>query len=292
MISIIIPTYERHEAVVKTVLDLKKEIDMYLINLVELIIIDQSVDENPILIEIAKNTCGSIRYIKLKEPGLPNARNIGIHSAKGNICIFLDDDVIVSPRFIREHEKLYADPLVGAVAGRVVEANKKSINNQTPSNMCGINIFGRACPNLGGNTQEEVAAFRGGNFSFRKCITERIGYFDLRYEGSALLEESDYAYRIRKSGYKIIFSPEAELFHLELPSGGCRQKSELETQYWRLRNTTLFYLKNMPRVTFPLFVLTFLTIAGLKAKGSWSEFSYLISGFRDGYLAYSARLQE
>ena len=291
MISVIIPTYERHEAVIRTVVDLKNEIVTYLRDEAELIVVDQSAKENFRLIEIEKNSGDFIRYLKIEEAGLPNARNVGIRYAKGEICVFLDDDVIVSPCFIREHLKLYADPLVGAVAGKVTEKNKKSIQTITPSNMCAINIFGRACPNLGGSSQREVAAFRGGNFSFRRCIHEKIGYFDLNFEGSALLEESVYAYRIRRAGYKIIFSPAAELFHLELPSGGCRQRNLLETQYWRLRNTTLFYLKNMPRITFPLFVLTFIAIAALKSKGSASAFKFLVSGFKHGYLVYNNRRQ-
>lgn len=288
MISIIIPTYERHEAVVRTVSALIQEIKKYFFNSSELIVVDQSAEGNTKLIGIEKVSWGLLRYIRVKEPGLPNARNIGMRAAKGDICIFLDDDVIVSPKFVREHEKHYADPSVGAVAGRVIEANKKAIDKKTPSNMCGINMFGRACPNLGGNTQATVTAFRGGNFSLRKCIIEKIGFFDLRYQGSALLEETDYAYRIRKAGYRIMFSPEAELFHLELLSGGCRQKDEVATQYWRIRNTTLFYLKNKSHSTFPLFILTFSLIAGLKARGSFKNFTYLLSAFRDGYFAYKA----
>lgn len=287
MISVIVPTFERPEAVLKTVLDLKSEIDAYLRNEAEIVIIDQSVEVNEQLSDIARGSFDSVRYLKVQKPGLPNARNLGIQAARGDICLFLDDDVIVSPRFIREHDKIYCDPSVGAVAGRVEEANRKAVRDKTPANMCAINIFGRACANLGGNTRAEVSAFRGGNFSFRKALVGEIGFFDLRYGGSALLEESDFAYRIRKAGHKIIFSPDATLFHLELPSGGCRQKNELETQYWRLRNTTLFYLKNMPRLTFPLFALTFCAIALLKCRGSLRAFSQLIAGFRDGYNAYT-----
>ena len=287
MTSIIIATYERHDAIVNTVLDIREKVGDVDLDTVEVIVVDQSAEKNQRLIDLERTTLGWVRYITLDQPGLPNARNIGINLAKGEICIFVDDDVIITQDFVCEHIKLYADPSVGSVAGRVIENSKrKTIENKTPSNMFGINIFGRACPNAGGKTEISVAGFRGCNFSFKKCIVKEIGYFDLRYEGSALLEETDYAYRIRKAGHKIIFSPRAELFHLELPSGGCRQKDELKAQYWRIRNTTLFYLKNMPHLTLPLFLITFLMIALKKANSSWKNFTYLVSAFNSGYIAY------
>ncbi|PQQ34276.1 hypothetical protein C6H68_25200, partial [Photorhabdus luminescens] len=43
----------------------------------------------------------AIQYIKTVHQGIAVARNIGIHTAKGEVIILTDDDVIVNSTFVR-----------------------------------------------------------------------------------------------------------------------------------------------------------------------------------------------
>ena len=50
-----------------------------------------------------------------------------------------------------------------------------------------------------------------------------IGGFDVRYGGTAHLEETDVCMRVRALGYQMRFEPSASLTHLSLQTGGCRE---------------------------------------------------------------------
>jgi GT2 family glycosyltransferase len=83
----------------------------------------------------------------------------------------------------------------------------------------------------------------------------QTGYFDSKFSGNAIFEDTDLCFRFRKLGYKIIFDPKAELIHLAHPRGGCETRSLSQTEYYYhfLRNKTLFFLKNMKRFYLPCF---------------------------------------
>ncbi|WP_448512015.1 glycosyltransferase [Photorhabdus laumondii] len=75
----------------------------------------------------------AIQYIKTVHQGIAVARNIGIHTAKGEVIILTDDDVIVNSTFVRAHISEHRQGLEGfanviseaMVAGIPVIAEKK-----------------------------------------------------------------------------------------------------------------------------------------------------------------------
>jgi hypothetical protein len=77
-----------------------------------------------------------------------------------------------------------------------------------------------------------VLTARGGNMSCRhEIFTQHHLYFDERYRGSAVREESDFCLRLRQTGYKIWYSPAAHLIHLGEETGGCHDISTKSLQY-------------------------------------------------------------
>ena len=54
----------------------------------------------------------NIRFIQTDTPGVSNARNIALDNAKGEYVTFIDDDDLVSPRFLQElYEKATPDTI-------------------------------------------------------------------------------------------------------------------------------------------------------------------------------------
>lgn len=292
-VSIIIPTYKRDE-VVNNLLARIDQLQFKNVDKkdIQVIIVDQYNKTN-----IYRELKGcSLKFIYSELPNLPNARNIGIRncSKDTDILIFLDDDIEIDENFVDAHLKEYNDPSIGAVAGKVIERGSedlvsiKNITGNTPKNMYGINFLGIYYPNRGGDTKEYVLSFPGGNFSIRRDIAEKIGFFDVRFQGSFQLEETDYAYRIRKAGYKIIFSPEASLIHLRIVTGGCRTDSFLTKHYWRVHNTALFMLKHK-LITAPLFFLIFpvmLIKIMVKFKYGFAKGLYIYKGMFAGIKSF------
>jgi GT2 family glycosyltransferase len=93
--------------------------------------------------------------------------------------------------------------------------------------------------------------------SFRKRAISRAGGFDGRFGGSAHLEETDLACRVRAAGCRLVFEPAASLVHILEPAGGCRPKNLRDWFFWYGHNCCLFYRKNFPRWFFPVLAAAF-----------------------------------
>ena len=89
-ISLIIPTYNRQETVLKTLDFLKlQNCEDY-----EVIVVDQTKLTHPQLVKFKfEDSTVKYKYSHIEEIGLPNARNIGADIASNDILIYIDDDV-------------------------------------------------------------------------------------------------------------------------------------------------------------------------------------------------------
>ena len=93
--SVIIPTYNRNDILINTIVQFENQSDLNF----ELLIIDQS--EYPQeKISLYKSSNYEYKYINLKTIGLPNARNHGAEEARGDILIFIDDSGKSSPKHL------------------------------------------------------------------------------------------------------------------------------------------------------------------------------------------------
>jgi len=123
--------------------------------------------------------------------------------------------------------------------------------------------------------------------SFRRELLERVGGFDERLIGTSSFDDADMALRIKKLGYKIVFSPQACLKHVFADKGGCRDMDFAEKMYWYYRNLTILYLKYMKRIFLPLVLLRQCigvcrrSLASRDCKTFLFSTMGLICGFRD-----------
>lgn len=252
LISVIIPTYGREEPLKDTIVDvLQQDYPHY-----EVIVVDQTPVHQPEIQAFLdqKSSEGKIRLFKLQWASLPGARNFAVRRAKGEILLFLDDDVKLEPGFLSAHAKNYDRAEVGAVAGRVFDRMKLSdhapgleIQDLPPEAFdpgiawYHINLVHTVKP-------QRVLSARGCNMSYRREIFEKHDlWFDERFRGSAVREESDFCLRLRKTGLIVWYDPDAHLVHLGEETGGCHDISTKSLQYQITfyHNHFLMGLKNL-----------------------------------------------
>lgn len=256
-VSLVVPTVDRPEALY----NLLRHLEHQSVRPFEVVVVDQSARE-----DVRSAAVPGVRMIRIAERGLPNARNVGARASRGDVLLFVDDDIIPDPGLVRFHAERYADPSVAGVGGRVVggyDGADGTVGRFDP-------VRGTVVRNFGATSSCEVDHLPGGNMSFRRAVFDRVGGFDVAFGGSAIGEETDFCLRARAAGFRFVFEPRAAVEHLHLPTGGCREPDFARWVYWHAHNTTLFALRHARRAAWPLFLAGRLARLGMWAVGRGS----------------------
>jgi GT2 family glycosyltransferase len=260
-VSVVIPTLNRgrlfHDTVRQVVAQPFPDFDLWLV--------DQSDPAQRAANEalVADLADPRIRYLHLPVKGLPNARNEALARIDCRVVLFLDDDVILlADDFLGAHLGPYADARVGGVSGRIVE---RSVRPNAKEVAAHLSPGGRTLTNMWGTAPVELLGLKGANMSYRMEAVRQVGGFDRNYVGTALLEDTDYSWRIHRAGWTLRFEPAAELIHLSAPSGGVRVEDALRAECWRFRSTGYFVRKHRGLRGVARFAATFGAIAASRA---------------------------
>ncbi len=242
--SLVIPTYNREEVLINTLQSafaLKPAPD-------EILVVDQTLEHEKTTERALKKMDqeGRIRWIKQQPPSVTNARNRLITEAKGDVLVFIDDDVDMPKDFLANHLKNYQNEKVAAVAGRVRQ--EREVSYPKPKNGKWPRVLDYKYLSVFSMKRVEgVANFMGCNHSVRASVVREIGGYDKNYRGQSLFEETDLAIRIWKFGGIIVYDPEVHLFHFFAPSGGCRIKVDRKPypEWWIPFNRHYFAFRHL-----------------------------------------------
>jgi hypothetical protein len=225
-----------------------------------------SVDSEVIVIDNA-STDGSIGMIRSEFPtvvlirnsenrGFAAANNQGMAIAKGRYVLLLNSDTIVLGNAI-ERVLAFADryPRAAVVGCRVLNPDKSlqptcfmfpSVLNMLLSSTYLYKVFpyskffGREeITWWDRNDIREVDVVTGCFMFVRRESIDQIGMMDDSY--FMYFEETDWCYRFKKAGWKILFTPDAEIIHLGGASSN-KVRSEMFMQY--IRSMLLFFKKH------------------------------------------------
>ncbi|GEN72334.1 glycosyltransferase family 2 protein [Chryseobacterium lathyri] len=228
-ISVIIPTYNRVDTLFKCLHHLENQsigTENY-----EVIIVDDCSTDNTQ--EFCKNytlKSKNVRYIRNdKNLGQATTRNVGIRVSKGDIVLFLDNDLLMSNTFLEAHLKLYKVKqneniaIVSNVTYQPNDLDKTNFGRFIQSRAIGY----RSEKYMRGIDVSDLPSnfFAGGGSSCKKDDAFKIGLFEegLKKYGS---EDELFGYRLRKAGFKIVFCTEAKLIHYD---------SNILPHYWRIK---------------------------------------------------------
>jgi glycosyltransferase involved in cell wall biosynthesis len=111
-LSVVIPTYNRADPL-RACLEALYRQTYPAIDYEVIVVVDGSVDGTIDMLHNLEPPF-QLRIIEQENRGQPSALNRGLEEARGEYCLFLDDDIIASPQLIAEHMK------VQSTAGGVV----------------------------------------------------------------------------------------------------------------------------------------------------------------------------
>lgn len=207
--SIIICSYNRFKYLIETidsVLDvLKSRIDF------EILIIDNNSPDQTSSVKKKYLTNNKVRYFLETKQGLSHARNRGLKEAKGDILVYLDDDIDLVDDYFQICDQIFLDESISISGGKVLPY-KVDIPYWLPKKY----YFLVSVYDLG-NIPKNVKYLMGGNFAIRKTVANKIGLYNtaLGRNGKKLAggEEIDYQNRAHKLGYKMFYHPKQNILH-------------------------------------------------------------------------------
>lgn len=191
--SVIIPTYNRANKVIRIMQCLESQLQD---NIELIIVIDGSVDNTYNLIQSFKWKIENLTVINQENRGRAGARNAGVAAAKGDILIFVDDDIIVSDNLLQGHidAQKEKDIVVGALESTDIHGNKEMLLFSNYLNQKWTSDL---------HSENKLPYISAQNFSIKRELFNQFNGFDSRLNDS---EDLDLAFRLHAAGLEIFHS--------------------------------------------------------------------------------------
>ena len=198
-VSVLLPGYNEGETVGKTIESFKKNTYKNL----EIIVVSDGSDDDMVRVCQEYATQGKIRFFIHKErSGKSAAANYALKMARGEYVVIADADTTFDRDCVYEILLPFADPKVGGVSGNLRVRNWRTnllTRFQALEYIFSISIGRRFSSMLG-----MLAIVSGAFGAFRKSALQKIGGWD-----TGPGEDADITIRLRKAGYRIIFTAKA-----------------------------------------------------------------------------------
>ena len=185
---------------------------------VEIIVVDNnSMDDSP---RIVKSCYPTIRLIENQENlGFAGGMNVGLRIAQGDVLALLNNDVILRPDWTAAiAAAMSADPRLGIAGGKLLYPDEKTLQHaggyfHNPPIAMPDHYGYRQLDTGQYQARREVDFVTGAAMAFRRMVVDEIGGLDDNF--TFYYEETDFEFRARRAGWKVVYIPEAVGIHLE-----------------------------------------------------------------------------
>lgn len=229
---------------------------------------EQTCKDFKILVVDNASTDGSIEYMKEHYPkieiialdqnyGFSKAVNIGIRRSGTPYVILLNNDTTADPHFVEELlHAIERSPRIFSVSSKMIQMYHPELIDSAGDLYTAIGwgiCRGAGRPVTNYTKADEIFSACAGASIYRRSAFRKIGYFDEAH--FAYLEDIDIGYRARIYGYRNMFCPAAQVFHVG--SGTSGSKYNAFKVKLSARNNLYVNYKNMP---LPILILNFLPL--------------------------------
>jgi len=222
MVSIIIPSYNRIESLLKAIESISRQTN----NGYEIIVVDDgSTDGTP---EVLKKEFNAVSVFSTKERlGPTHARNIGISRSSGEYLWFLDSDVILPDENMVDKmlDTFNAVPGIGSLGGEIVI--HEALMDRAYGRQITWNAHTKRVVAFKNNGLVECDYLATCNCFTKKEFTDKIGGFDEQFIFGA--EDMDFGLKLRKIGLKNYVAHKVAVHHLHKNVG----RYENETRHYQ-----------------------------------------------------------
>lgn len=211
------------------------------------------------------STDDSLNYVRKNFPyinildlggnhGFAGGYNRALKKVKADYYILLNSDVKATGNWIRPIiQQMDADPNIAAAQPKIKSAHDPlrfeyagaagGLLDKWAYPLCRGRVFDETEKDEGQYEEATEIFWASGAALFIKSeIFHRVGGFDADY--FAHVEEIDLCFRIKRAGYKVMYYPDAEVFHV---GGGTLNYNTPRKTYLNFRNSYFTLFKNEPK---------------------------------------------
>ncbi|MBK1656939.1 glycosyltransferase family 2 protein [Paracraurococcus ruber] len=226
LVSVIVPTRDRAALLAACAEGVLQRTDYPAL---EFLVVDNG-SEEPETLALFDRLRQDARVRIIAAPGPFNysaLNNQAAAEARGEILLLLNNDVeVIEPGWLREMASQAMRPGVGAVGARLLYADGRLQHGGVVLGAGGVAnhyrlLAEREDAGHAGSLAlvREVAAVTGACLALRAAVYQEVGGLDAAHLAVAF-NDVDLCLRIRQAGYRILWTPFAELYHLESASRG------------------------------------------------------------------------
>jgi len=202
--SVVIPTHERRETIVRNVAALDRQTWR---DFEAIVVVDGGTDGTAEALR-ALDVSFPLTVVEQENQGVAVARTAGAAAARGEILIFIDDDMEAEPRMLAEHDASHRQ-------GFDLVLGDLPLHPKSPRNLLswGVGVWAAS-------RRERLEAAGGelglddlltGQMSVSRQAFDAVGGFDASFTRDGLVPsgDHDFGYRIIKAGYRATFNAAA-----------------------------------------------------------------------------------
>ena len=238
---------------------------------IEIIVADNGSSDQSV--SYLKQNFPSIKIIDLKENfGFAEGYNQALKQVEADYFVLLNSDVKVSENWINPCiEHFEADEKVASIQPKILSYNQPDSFEYAGAAGGFIDKFGypfcrgRILNQLEKDNNQydnstQLFWASGACMFVRSNAFEKLGGLDGDFW--AHMEEIDLCWRLKNSGFKILYEPKSIVYHL---GGGTLTYGSTQKIYLNFRNNLYMLFKNLPRNQFKRIFLTRMVLDGIAA---------------------------
>jgi len=232
-ISVVVPTYNRLDTLVRTIPALVAQ-DLAR-GSYEVIVADSNSNDGTaeFLAGVAREH-PFVRHVPGPYTGRAGARNAGIAGARAPVVLFTDSDIIASPDLLSRHLAHHEQPGARAVVGMEVQVDTYDEYLRKRDDPALREPLHGAKPK-----RLSWLYFLTGNASVTRAKLDEVGRFDESFTGYGH-EDLELGFRLQRAGVPIVYEPRAVNYHWQhIPWDEQQRKYEQAG-----RSTVRFYRKH------------------------------------------------
>ena len=211
-LEVIIPTYNRHDSLRRTVMSILNCEQADGLRTTILVVDNNSSDATrETVAQLTAQTGGQVRYYFEGRQGQPAAINAGIAQTSGDLVAFIDDDEEVFPDWLRVIHDKFVNEEIDFLTGRCVPVWHGPIPDWLPPSrygIVGLVDYGEVPFSI--TDMNRARMFVGGNSVVRqKRVVQVGGYSEWLTYGN----DAEFGIKLANSGATGLYCPELRVYH-------------------------------------------------------------------------------